>query len=67
MTPAQWRLARQIPAMVEAENALTEQQLVGMLDADHADVHAAVGMLIGRRKIDRAGDYLVPSQPGRAA
>lgn len=67
MTPAQWRLARRIPEVLVGELGLSEQQLADRLGASRPDIHAAVGMLVGRRKIDRAGEYLVPANLERPA
>jgi hypothetical protein len=64
MTPQQWRLAHRITEILATEPALTERQLAERLDATAADVHRVVGMLLGRRQLERCGDYLaLASQP----
>ncbi len=67
LTSAQWRLSRDVIDLVTAEKALTEEQVAEQLGVSVAELHPVIGMLVGRKMVDRAGDYLVPVQPGRAA
>jgi hypothetical protein len=58
---ARWQLARCAEALVLAKQALTEEQLARELCATGPEVHSAVGLLVGRGRLERCGDYLVPT------
>lgn len=60
LTGREWRLASAVIRLIAAEGSVTEAALADRLGASPAEVHHVVGMLVGRGKVDRASDYLVP-------
>ena len=66
MTGAQWRMCRQILAILERDTGRTEADLTVMVTASAADVWQAVAILYRQRKADRRWDYVVlPRRPAR--
>ena len=59
MTPSQWRLARRVIGALTREPGLTERQLAARLRVSAAELRPVVGMLLGRRRVQRCDDYLV--------
>jgi DNA-binding Lrp family transcriptional regulator len=59
MTPAQWALSRRILSLLAADPGVTDSDLAERLGVTVAELRAPIGMLLGRGKIERAGDYLV--------
>lgn len=66
MTPAQWRLSRRALEVVAGQVGLTDLMLAERLGVTLAELRPVLGMLLGRGKIERAGDYLVLG-PARGA
>ena len=64
LTHRDWKLASAVLRLVDSEHALTERQLAERLGTSPSDVHRVAGMLIGRHKLGRAGNYLVPPKAG---
>jgi hypothetical protein len=71
VTGAQWRMCRQIVAILERDTGRTDADLAVMLVAPVADVRQAVAILYRQRKADRCWDYVVlrpqPARQERAA
>ena len=60
LTLAVRRALVRIPLVLTEDGFATDQDLVGELRIDYADVRTAVGILYRRRRVDRCGGYLVP-------
>ena len=70
MTPAQWRLARQIQAILTAETGASFEELTERTGAAFADVRAVARALYRMRRADFCWSFLtaVPSaDEGRRA
>lgn len=59
MTPAQWALSRRVLALLTTDPGRTDSDLAERLGVTRPELRPVIGMLLGRRKIERAGDYLV--------
>ena len=59
MTPAQWRLSRRTLEALAREGDLTVPMLAERLGVTAAELRPVVGMLIGRGRVERRGNYLV--------
>ena len=65
MTGTQWRMCRQIVAILEQDTGRTDADLTIMLTAPAA-VRQTVAILYRQRKVDRCWDYVVlPRQLAR--
>jgi transcription initiation factor IIE alpha subunit len=58
VTPAQWRLSRRVLEVLAAKTALTDHQIAERLGVSAAELRPVLGMLLGRRQLERCGDYL---------
>lgn len=70
MTPAQWRLARLIEAILTAESGAAVAELAERIGAAFADVRATVRALYRMRRADFCWGYVVavpPRAEGRRA
>ena len=69
MTPAQWQMVPRIIGALTTETALTERQLAARLRVSAIELKPVLGMLIGRRRVERCwtgtDSYLVlaPAPP----
>jgi hypothetical protein len=63
MTPAQWRLARQVTSLLGTEPAMTDASLADQLGVSEAELRPVTGMLAGRGLVERCGAYLVLVTP----
>ena len=61
LTRPESQIASAVTRLVAVEGSVTEAVLTDRLSASHAEVRRVVGMLVGRGKVDRAGDYLIPA------
>jgi hypothetical protein len=59
VTGAQWRLSRRVLEALADEGGLTSQMLAERLGVTAAELRLVVGMLIGRGRVERRGNYLV--------
>lgn len=66
MTPAQWALSRRVLEILATDPGRTDSDLAERLGVTRAELRPVTGMLIGRGKIERAGDYLILAS-GRGA
>jgi transcription initiation factor IIE alpha subunit len=65
MTGQQFRMARQVLALLESEIGLTDDALAERSHVKPSDLRPVLGALYGRRKIDFCAGYVVlPPQPG---
>jgi hypothetical protein len=69
VTPAQWRLARPIEAILTAESGAAVAELAERIGAAFADVSGTVRVLYRMRRADFCWGYVtaVPSREGRRA
>lgn len=68
MNGRQWRLSRDVVALVTTEVGLTDLGIAEELGVTVAELRPVIGMLIGRRKLVRCDEYLtVPQTPGPAS
>jgi len=71
MTPAQWRLGRQIEGILAREIGLTDAALASHLKVTMAELRPVVGVLYRQRRVDLCWGYVVLSSrataPERAA
>jgi hypothetical protein len=69
VTPAQWRLARQVQAILTAESGASLGELAGRTGAAFAETRATVRAMYRMRRADFCWGYAVavPSRAGRRA
>jgi hypothetical protein len=63
VTPAQWRLARQIQAILVAESGASLEELAGRIGAPSIDVRAAARTLYRMRRADFCWSFLAAVPP----
>ena len=65
MSPANWRIGRQIILVLERDIGRTDHDLARVLGVSLAELRPVTGTLYRQRKVDRCWDYLVlPWLPG---
>jgi hypothetical protein len=70
VTPAQWRLARQVQAIITAESGASFEELAERTGGTFADVRAAARALYRMRRADFCWSFLTavpPADEGRRA
>ena len=66
MTRDQWQLSRRALDVLAGDVGLTARMLAERLGVTAAELRPVLGMLLGRSKVERAGDYLILA-PARGA